>query len=244
MDCGPKSIAVLLLALAFALLRPSPALAQCADLRINEIDYDQDGTDTAEFVEIRGLPGAPLVSLELHLINGLTAAVYRTEPLTGTLPADGYLVVGSLGVAQTDIVLGAGGANLIQNGAPDAAGLWDGAGGRYCDLINYEGTVAGYEAWPDIGADTPANCASGASTSLSRREASPPEGAWVADACASPGAANESPTALELTALTARAGPRFEVSRRGRLAFSGAVFALTFLAITRFIRQRSNNNSL
>jgi hypothetical protein len=187
-----------------ALLFPVSVSAQCADLRINEIDYDQDGTDTAEFIEIKALPGTPLAGLDLHLINGLTAAIYHTEPLTGTIPANGYLVVGSLIVAEVDIVLGAGGANLIQNDAPDAVGLWDREGSMYCDFINYEGTVSGFEGWPDIGTDSSTNCATGASTSLALREASLPEGEWVPEACATPGAANESPTALALTALTAR----------------------------------------
>jgi hypothetical protein len=214
-------------------LSPAPVRAQCADLRINEIDYDQDGTDTAEFIELKGLAGAPLAGLDLHLVNGLTGAIYRTEPLTGTIPADSYLVVGSLGVAEVDIMLGAGGVNLIQNGAPDGAGLWDRENGIYCDFINYEGTISGYEGWPEIGTDTAANCAAGASTSLSRREATLPEGIWVSGACASPGTANESPTALRITALTARVETQSGGSGLALFALSSGVFALYWLRVSR-----------
>ncbi len=233
-----KTIAVFLLAAIHIPLFFGTAHAQCTDLRINEIDYDQESTDTAEFIEIKGLPGASLAGLELHLINGLTAGLYHTETLTGTVPADGYLVIGSLAVSEVDIMLGAGGANLIQNGAPDAAGLWDRDGGLYCDFVNYEGTVPGFEGWPDIGTDSPASCAAGASTSLARREASLPEGAWVSDACATPGAANQSPTALKLTALTARAERQPGVPQRTIFALASGAFALNLLVILRVVNSQ------
>ena len=71
---------------------PTPQLV------INEVDYDQPGTDTAEFIEIRN-NGSFAVSLDgwtLELVNGNGggAAIYNTVTLPNvSLPAGGYFVV-------------------------------------------------------------------------------------------------------------------------------------------------------
>lgn len=216
-------------ALLLALLGWLPGTAQsaCGGLRINELDYDQPGTDMQEFVELLGTPGASLAGLELHLVNGLNGIVYHSEPLTGTLPADGYLVSGAVGVPNLDIVLEDGGSNLIQNGAPDGIGLWDPMSSAYCDFVNYEGTVAGFNGWPDIGMDTADTCSQGHSASLARRESTQPEDSWVSGACASPGEPNLGPTAVKLVAFRARTRGYTPILGAG---FAFAVSILTLLA--------------
>jgi predicted extracellular nuclease len=112
-------------------------------LVINEIDYNQPGTDTAEFVEIRN-NGSSLVSLSgvtLELVNGNGggAAIYDTIPLpTVDLAAGDYFVVcaNAATVANCDLDDDPD-TNFIQNGSPDAVGLrWN---GNLIDAVSYAG---------------------------------------------------------------------------------------------------------
>ncbi len=112
-------------------------------LVINEVDYDQPGTDAAEFVEIRN-GGAAAVSLDgvtIELVNGTGggAAVYDTIALPAVdLAAGDYFVVcaNATTVANCDLD-DAPDTNFIQNGAPDAVGLrWE---GTLIDAVSYEG---------------------------------------------------------------------------------------------------------
>ncbi|MCF6354372.1 MAG: lamin tail domain-containing protein [Candidatus Polarisedimenticolaceae bacterium] len=67
-----------------------------ATVLINEIDYDQDGTDTAGFIELfNSGPGSiNLANYRLDLINGATTTVYRSFDLTGySLAADSYFMI-------------------------------------------------------------------------------------------------------------------------------------------------------
>ncbi|MFN2197636.1 MAG: lamin tail domain-containing protein, partial [Anaerolineales bacterium] len=97
------------------------------DLVINEIDYDQPGTDYAEFVEIRnnGASTADLTGVSLVLVNGNGTSVYNTIDLSGyTLDAGDYFVVcgDATMVSNCDLDVSPD-SNLIQNGAPDAVAL-------------------------------------------------------------------------------------------------------------------------
>lgn len=120
-------------------------------LVINEIDFDQPGTDTDEFVEIYNAGGSAVdlsnVVLELH--NGSGGAVYDTYALSsaaGTLAAGAYLVVGTSTLLATvpigvPTVLFSGASNNVQNGSPDGMVLLDGT--TVLDSVSYEGTLAG-----------------------------------------------------------------------------------------------------
>jgi large repetitive protein len=96
---------------------------------VNEVDYDQVGTDGDGFVEIANLgeTAADLAGLALVLVDGGQAAEYDREELTGTLAPGGYLVVG------VD----------PQNGAPDGVALVDTDGGALLDALSYEGPITG-----------------------------------------------------------------------------------------------------
>jgi hypothetical protein len=98
-----------------------------SSLVINEIDYDQVGSDTAGFVEIRnnGDTQATLDGTALVFVNGGDSTEYDRVALTGTLAAGAYLVV------QHD----------AQNGAPDGVALVDTATGTLVDALSYEGSI-------------------------------------------------------------------------------------------------------
>jgi hypothetical protein len=103
---------------------PPPPTGQ-AKLVINEVDYDQVGTDADGFVEIHnaGDAAADLANVDLVAVNGGDSAEYAREQLTGTLAAGGYLVV----------------AIELQNGAPDGLALLEGA--TLLDALSYEGAI-------------------------------------------------------------------------------------------------------
>jgi hypothetical protein len=118
-------------------------LAASADLILNEVDYDQVGTDAAEFVELKNTGGAAVdLSLySLEFINGSGGAVYLTTALPAVMLAPGaYFVVcanaATVPNCNLDITPD---TNLIQNGAPDAIVLKLGA--AIVDALSYEGAT-------------------------------------------------------------------------------------------------------
>lgn len=114
---------------------------------INEIDWDPAGTDTAEYIEIAAPGGTNLTGWSVELYNGSGGARYGTIPL-GVVPLDGYLVIGNPVNAYVDIPWSAGTytggctagstTDCIQNGAPDAVALCNGA--AIVQTVSYEGT--------------------------------------------------------------------------------------------------------
>lgn len=88
---------------------------------INEVDADQTGTDTMEYVELfSGTPNQSLDGLVLVLFNGSDDASYNAIDLTGfSTDADGFFIVGGDDVTGADIMIGA--SNTIQNGADGVA---------------------------------------------------------------------------------------------------------------------------
>ena len=112
------------------------------DLVVNEVDYDQPSSDSAEFVEIKNTTGSPidLTGLDLVLVNGADALPYNTIALAGTLAAGDYFVVcgDAASVANCDLDSSPD-TNFIQNGAPDAVAIE--FGGTIIDTVSYEGNV-------------------------------------------------------------------------------------------------------
>ena len=104
---------------------PPPPPAEQAKLVINEVDYDQIGTDANGFVEITNTGGAPadLATVDLVAVNGGDSAEYDRVALTGTLAPGAHLDV----------------AIDLQNGAPDGLALLDGA--TLLDALSYEGGI-------------------------------------------------------------------------------------------------------
>jgi large repetitive protein len=105
----------------------TPPPPRSARLVINEVDYDQVGTDSGGFVEIHNSGGAAadLTGVALVLVDGGTGDEYLRRALTGSLAAGDYLVV------SVD----------PQNGAPDGVALLAGDG-TLLDALSYEGAIA------------------------------------------------------------------------------------------------------
>ena len=119
-------------------------------LIINEVDYDQVGTDGAEFVEIYNpsASDADLTGVALVLVNGSNNTTYQTVDLSsaGTLPAGGYLVVGGAGVtvAAPALKVDPGWTtNAVQNGSPDGLALINTNGPVLLDALSYSNTTVG-----------------------------------------------------------------------------------------------------
>lgn len=95
-----------------------------SQLRINEVDVDQTGTDVTEFVEI--LSESPNFSLENYIVvfyNGSDDESYKTVDLTGYVTdSEGFFIIGSSATPGVDISIGT--SNTIQNG-PDAVAIYE-----------------------------------------------------------------------------------------------------------------------
>lgn len=132
-----------LLACASSAIIGSFAFNSHAAIIINEIDYDQPGTDTAEFIELfnTGSAAVSLSNYSIELINGRNSSSYRSIDLSGfNIDANSYFVV-------------CGDANLVancnysftttnswfQNGAPDAVALYEST--NLLDSLSYEGAL-------------------------------------------------------------------------------------------------------
>ena len=111
-----------------------------SDIFINEIDYDQDGIDNAEFIEICGVSGS-YSTVIIKCINGSGNSVYNTFELGSiTLSNEsngyGFFVLGPSGGSNvdysTDWI-----SNEVQQG-PDAVELW--VDGSIVDAVSYEDT--------------------------------------------------------------------------------------------------------
>lgn len=118
-----------------------PACAPATHLVINEIDYDQTATDTAEFIEIFN-PTSAAVSLAGYTVVGINGSTapgpeYARIALTGTIAAGGYVVVTASGstVAGSMFTL----PLAIQNGDPDGVLLLGPSG--IVDAAIYGGTM-------------------------------------------------------------------------------------------------------
>ncbi|NLP57441.1 fibronectin type III domain-containing protein [Lutibacter sp. B1] len=96
---------------------------------INEIHYDNDGTDSGEAIEIVGPAGTDLTGWNLVLYNGNGGAVYDTAALSGVISdqSNGY------GTVYVSI-------SGIQNGSPDGLALVDNSG-TIIQFLSYEGTI-------------------------------------------------------------------------------------------------------
>jgi predicted extracellular nuclease len=114
-------------------------------LVINEVDYDQPGTDGAEFVELKnvGSTSLDLSAYTLELVNGNGATAYQSFPLPALqlAPGDYFVLCGdAANTPDCDLDVSPD-TNLIQNGAPDAVVLV--SGGEVVDALSYEGSVPG-----------------------------------------------------------------------------------------------------
>ena len=114
------------LTLAFLLL----SQLMHAQVVINEVDYDQIGTDNAEYLEVKniGATAFPLQYLSVVMINGNNggAVEYRTiesSSWPALEPGDYFVICGNQSITVNCDHAASPMTNLIQNGSPDAIAL-------------------------------------------------------------------------------------------------------------------------
>ncbi len=150
---------------------------------VNEIHYDNDGTDAGEFVEIANTSGEDLAGWSIVLYNGSNGTSYDVKPLTG----------------NAQIVTQTYPANGIQNGSPDGVALVD-AGGDLVQFLSYEGTLTGVGGPADGVTSTDIGVAEAASTPVGESVQLIGDGAtygdftWTGPAVSSAGAINTGQT--------------------------------------------------
>jgi len=149
------------------------------EARINELHYDNDGTDTGEFVEIRVNADADVTGLQVQLVNGNGGASYNSAELSSLVrTSDGTY----------DYYVWEMPSNGIQNGAPDGVALLNGT--DVVEFLSYEGTITATIGGTEV-TSTDIGVAESNSTpvgqSLQRNE----DGSWNAPAAETRGEAND-----------------------------------------------------
>ncbi len=125
---------------ALLLCALSTTLPASADVFINELHYDDADTptngDTNEAIEVVATGGEDLTQYSIVLYNGATASAAVTYD-TDTVPVGSVVSCGGGGSARIAVINYA--VNGIQNGAPDAIALVQGA--TVVQFLSYEGTA-------------------------------------------------------------------------------------------------------
>lgn len=157
---------------------------------INELHYDNSGTDANEGVEIAGTAGADLSSLSLVFYDGDTRTVYNTVALTGTLDAEADGAAGAVWFAVSG----------IQNGGPDGVALVQN-GATVLQFLSYEGAFTALDGpaagrvSTDVGVSE-VSLASGNSLQVTGVGRGAADFAWVAPRTHSRGTLNAGQTVL------------------------------------------------
>ena len=164
----------------------TPAPVSAGSVWINEIHYDNDGTDSGEGVEIAGVAGSNLSGWQLYFYNGVSP--FRTYmspvPLSGTIPDQdsGY---GTLWF----------GAPGVQNGSPDGIALVD-SNGIAVQFLSYEGVFTAVDGpangmvSTDIGVFQPDTTLAGLTLQLQGSGNSYADFVWAGPVTQSRGAVN------------------------------------------------------
>jgi hypothetical protein len=115
---------------------------------LDEVDYDQLNTDSAEYIEIMNPSAATanLAGLRVVLVNGANNQQYDAIDLSpvGSLAPGDYLVIAGPNVTvppsakKLDPVWS---TDQIQNGAPDGVAIVDPVTQTVIDALSYEGSI-------------------------------------------------------------------------------------------------------
>jgi cysteine-rich repeat protein len=153
-EAAPTAKSVTLTATLDSLAASSTVTVSKQGLVINEVDYDNIGTDVREFVELYNSSSEPisLAGLTLVFVNGGTTppAEYGSPRVElsslGELGPGQYLLVGPAAVLDEvdspnvkELLF----TRAIQNGNPDAVGIFNTATGTMVDSLSYGGAVMG-----------------------------------------------------------------------------------------------------
>ena len=155
---------------------------------INEFHYDNDSTDTGEFVEIAGPAGTDLTGWSVVGYNGNGGGSYKTVSLAGALP-DQQAGFGTLAFAFS----------AMQNGSPDGLALVDGTG-SVIEFLSYEGGFSATDgpanglASSDVGVSEPSTSPVGWSLQLTGTGSASADFTWAAPAAQTDGLPNTGQT--------------------------------------------------
>ena len=169
--------------LIFSLLITSLMVSQTS-VFINEIHYDNTGSDVDEGIEIAGPAGTDLSGWSIEKYNGSDNESYGNESLSGVIPDqdNGY---GTLSFSISG----------LQNGAPDGLALVDDAE-HVIQFLSYEGTITAVDGpadgmtSEDIGVEETSSTPVGESLQLTGDGSEYENFAWTGPSTASPGQVN------------------------------------------------------
>ena len=151
------------------------------DLWINELHYDNDGTDADEGVEIAGAAGVTLDGWSLVAYNGNGGTAYASVYLSGQIDEEGS----GYGAVWVPI-------SGLQNGSPDGLALVD-ASGQVAQFLSYEGAMSATDgaaagaSSTDVGVAETSATPVGHSLQLTGTGSAYADFAWQAPAAASRG---------------------------------------------------------
>ncbi len=115
-------------------------------LVINEVDYDQPGTDSTEFIELYN-SSSNAIDLSLYrvvLVNGNNNTPYDSITLPNQLlnPNSFFVICSSYGLVPfCDLSHTTPSGGFIQNGSPDAIAIRNTSTNAIVDAVSYEGNV-------------------------------------------------------------------------------------------------------
>ena len=124
------SFAVKLICISWALLMNAAVAMPTLSPFINELHYDNAGSDRDEFIEVAGTPQS-LRGFSLVLYNGGSGTSYRNIPLDADIPDEGN----GFGAVAFFV-------NGLQHGPADGIALLD-QFDRVLDWLSYEGAILG-----------------------------------------------------------------------------------------------------
>ncbi|MEM9918690.1 MAG: hypothetical protein AAF990_11365, partial [Bacteroidota bacterium] len=152
---------------------------------INEIHYDNTGTDVGEFIEIAGMAGVNLSFYSLALYNGANGELDQLVMLTGVIDDEGK-GFGALSFAIPGIM----------NGSPDGVALVQNSNGATLAFLSWEGTFMAVDGpavgmtSTDIGVSEPNTTPIGESLQLKGSGTNGTDFTWTAPSAESPGSLN------------------------------------------------------
>ena len=155
---------------------------------INEVHYDNRGTDTGEGLEVAGPAGTDMKGWSLVLYNGKNGRPYRTIALEGSIP-DQQRGYGTLSFP----------ISRIENGAPDGIALVN-AANEVIQFLSYEGGFTAASgpaeglAATDIGVRETNATQTGHSLQLRGSGNAPADFTWHGPGRATPGLVNGAQT--------------------------------------------------
>ncbi len=117
---------------------PSPVPTPAYNIVVNEIEYDDEGTDDRNYIELYGPPGAELQNYSVQILNQdctiLTAIVLNGH----VIPNDGFFVIGMPALGDVVDLVDSENLEKLQNGPCDAVRLVYGEEEIIIDSVQYE----------------------------------------------------------------------------------------------------------